>query len=132
MKREGFLLNLLCIVLALAFLGVVVWNVITLGTVTNFLTIDSLFLTVVFTLLAMVLLVNPIMTLKDAGILPNPLKRRGAEVATQAATASIQGDAGQAALPPASVGMPARAIKKRTIRSVPPDVENMVKRLKRP
>ncbi|OLE55163.1 MAG: hypothetical protein AUG51_04205 [Acidobacteria bacterium 13_1_20CM_3_53_8] len=134
MKREGFVLNLLCVLLALAFLGVVVWNVIALGTVTNFLTIDSLFLTVVFTLLALVLLINPIMSLRDAGVLRNPLKRKGAEVTAEqlaATTPAIAGSTGQAALPAARASVPATTVTKRTARTVPPDVENMVNRLKR-
>ena len=133
MKREGFVLNLLCVLLALAFLGVVVWNVIALGTVTNFLTIDSLFLTVVFTLLALVLLINPIMSLRDAGVLRNPLKRKGTEVTAEqtVTTRAIAGSTGQVALPAARAGVPATTVTKRTARTVPPDVENMVNRLKR-
>ena len=131
MKREGFVLNLLCIVLALAALAVVVWNVFTVGTVTNFLTIDSLFLTVVFTLLALVLLVNPIMSLRDAGMLPGPFKRRSAETTAEqsAATPALAGGT-QAALPPART-VAATATAKRTQRTVPPDVESIVNRLKR-
>ncbi len=133
MKREGFILNLLCVVLALAALGVVAWNVITVGTVTNFLTIDSLFLTVVFTLLALVLLVNPIMSLRDAGMLPGPFKRRSAETTAEqsAATPALAGSTtAQAALPPARP-VAATATAKRTQRTVPPDVESIVNRLKR-
>lgn len=132
MKREGFILNLLCVVLALAALGVVAWNVITVGTVTNFLTIDSLFLTVVFTLLALVLLVNPIMSLRDAGMLPGPFKRRNAETTAEqsAATPALAGGATQAALPPARP-VAATTTAKKTQRTVPPDVESIVNRLKR-
>jgi cytochrome c oxidase subunit 4 len=69
-SREEVLLNLISLVIALGFIALVIANVRMAG---NFLSIDSLFITVVFLLLAGVFLISPAVWAHSHGYLKNPL-----------------------------------------------------------
>jgi cytochrome c oxidase subunit IV len=68
-KKTDFILMGLCVLLAAGFLALAGSNVAMAG---NFLTIDSLFFTVVCLLLALTFIVIPAMTLRERGMLHNP------------------------------------------------------------
>jgi cytochrome c oxidase subunit 4 len=79
-KRQDIILNVLCVVVAVAFLALAVINVFDAG---DFFTIDSLFLTTVALLLAGVFMINPLYWMYTNGMLKNPFV--------------VEGDAGAAA-----------------------------------
>lgn len=111
MKKELAVLNLVCIIAALALLGFAVVNAITSP---DFLSIDNLFITAVFLVLALMFAVNPLLYLKSEGKLPIPFKRgASSNKAAWAATGSTGG------------GTPLLDAKGR---AVPTDVRNMVGR----
>ena len=68
-KKTDFILMGLCVLLAAGFLALAGSNVAMAG---NFLTIDSLFFTVVCLLLALTFIVIPALTLRERGMLHNP------------------------------------------------------------
>ena len=110
MKREAALLNLICIVAALVFVGLAVVNALTS---VSFLSTDNLFVTMVCLLMALMFAVNPLLYLKDEGKLPIPFaKRLGLKPSTPVA--------GTRALPPSAPLLDAKG------RAVPPDVRSMV------
>ena len=117
MKREAILLNLLCIIAALAFVGLAIVNALTSG---SFLTTDNLFVTMVCLLLALMFAVNPLLYLKDEGLLPIPFQKRGALKAS-----AMEPSRG---LPNPSASSPPLLDAKG--RAVPPDVQSMVAKLK--
>lgn len=127
MKREELVLNVVCVALAVLFLGLAVMNIFMAG---DFFTIDSLFFTLVFLLLAMVAMVNPIFTLLP--VLPVPKRFRRAPVAVEGAAPAraVAGTAAaKAALPP---GQPRPIIRDARGRPVPADVRNILLRMKEP
>ena len=137
MRKESMILNAICVVAALVFLGLVGLAFYNAGSIRNFLTIDNLFIATVFGFLALVLLATPLLTLKEmrtsrnapadqpTAVAAQPLMP--AQPASRGAT-SIASSASPAALPPASAARTARATTKRT---VPPDVEMMVATMKK-
>ena len=114
MKREATILNIVCIIAALAFVALAVLNAVTSF---SFMTTDNLFVTVVCMLMALMFAVNPLLYLKDEGRLPIPFQKRKALSAAAA-------EAGGRALPPATPLLDAKG------RAVPPDVKSMVNRMK--
>jgi hypothetical protein len=114
MKREATILNLLCIIVALAFIALAVLNALSS---VSFLTTDNLFVTLVCLLMALMFAANPLLYLKDEGRLPIPFQKRKA--LTAAATES-----GGRALPTSAPLLDARG------RAVPPDVKSMVANMK--
>jgi hypothetical protein len=116
MKSEAKLLNLVCILAALAFVGLALLNALTS---VSFLTTDNLFVTMVCLLLALMFAVNPLLYLKDEGRLPIPFQKRGALKAQAAAAGG--------ALPPSQSTPPLLDAKGR---AVPPDVKSMVANMK--
>lgn len=117
MKSEAKLLNLLCLIAALAFVGLAVLNALTS---VSFLTTDNLFVTMVCLLMALMFVVNPLLYLKDEGRLPIPFLKRDA-LKAQPATAGR-------ALSPSSPATPPLLDAKG--RAVPPDVKSMVANMK--
>lgn len=112
MRKEIGLLNIVCIIVALAFLGLAVVSVISSG---DFLTIDNLFIITVSLMMALMFAVNPLLYLKSEGRISAPFSKRQI-----AATAG--GDWGQIrAQPPPLLDAKGRA--------VPPDVRAIVARL---
>jgi hypothetical protein len=108
MKNELRLLNLLCVIAALAFLGMAVANAITAG---QLLTTDNLFITMVCLVMALVFGLIPLIQLKEEGRLPIPFaKRLGIRKPEQEQVAA-------ASTPPL---LDAKG------RAVPPDVKSML------
>ena len=116
MKREATILNIVCIIAALAFVALAVLNAVTSF---SFMTTDNLFVTVVCLLMALMFAVNPLLYLKDEGRLPIPFQKRNALGASASAA-----EAGGRALPPPTPLLDAKG------RAVPPDVKSMVNRMK--
>jgi hypothetical protein len=117
MKREATLLNVLCIIAAVAFVALAVLNALTS---VHFLTIDNLFVTMVCMLMALMFAVNPLLYLKEEGRLPIIFRKREARQA-----AAI--DARQATAIHAQSSPPLLDAKGR---AMPPDVRSMVANMK--
>ncbi|HXD32464.1 MAG TPA: hypothetical protein VN643_15185 [Pyrinomonadaceae bacterium] len=111
MKKELTILNLICV---LGALGLLVFAVLNAIFSPDFLSIDNLFITAVFLVLALMFAASPLLYLKSEGKLPIPfIKRSGT---SQAALAGSTG----ASSGPALLDAKGRA--------VPPDVRSMVGR----
>lgn len=106
MKNEVRLLNLICIVAALFFLG---FAVMTALSSPQLLTTDNLFVLLVCVLLALVFAVNPLLYLKSEGKLPNPFAKREEKAAIAGAAPRMLDAKG---------------------RAVPPDVSSMVSNMR--
>ncbi|HEY4423509.1 MAG TPA: hypothetical protein VGN10_04835 [Pyrinomonadaceae bacterium] len=115
MRKELGLLNIICILVALGFLGMAVVSVIASG---DFLTIDNLFIITVSLVMALMFIVNPLLYLKSEGRLPIPGAKKSI-----AAPASGGGEWGQVRSQPAPPLLDAKG------RPVPPDVRAMVSRM---
>ncbi len=113
MKREAEVLNIVCIIAALAFVALAVLNALTSP---RFLTTDNLFVTMVCMLMALMFAVNPLLHLKDEGRLPMPFQERKTVKAKAAATGTLPQSA-----PPL---LDAKG------RAMPPDVRSMVAHMK--
>ena len=114
MRKELGLLNIICIIVALAFLGMAVVSVISSG---DFLTIDNLFIITVSLLMALMFAINPLLYLKSEGRLPLP----GAKKAIAAPAGG--GEWGQIRSQQAPPLLDAKG------RAVPPDVRAIVSRM---
>ena len=114
MRKELGLLNIICILVALGFLGMAVVSVIASG---DFLTIDNLFIITVSLLMALVFAVNPLLYLKSEGKLPLP----GAKKAIAAPAGNSEW--GQIRSQQAPPLLDAKG------RAVPPDVRAIVSRM---
>ena len=112
MSKELKLLNLACVVIALAFLALAVWSALTSG---DFFTIDTMFIVTVSLVMALLFAINPLLYLKSQGRLPIPFMKRSIE-------APAGGDWGQirSQTPPL---LDAKG------RAVPPDVRAIVAHL---
>jgi len=73
MRKELGLLNIVCILVALGFLGMAIVSVIASG---DFLTIDNLFIITVSLLMALMFAINPLLYLKSEGRLPLPFSKK--------------------------------------------------------
>ena len=113
MKKESLLLMLICIVLALALFVFALWNAITSP---DFLSIDNLFITLVFVILALMFFASPLLFLKSEGKLPMPFKH-GASAKQELLAAAGSGS-----------GSPRQSLLDSKGRAVPPDVSNLVGR----
>lgn len=109
MKRELGLLNVICIVLGIVFLGFAIWTALFSP---QFLTTDNLFFISVCLVMALMFLANPLLYLQSEGRLPIPFTKR----ASRPEVAQVAGSAG----PPL---LDARG------RAVPPDVKSMMARM---
>lgn len=115
MKKELGLLNLICILVALAFLAMAVFSVFASG---DFFTTDNLFIITVSLVMALVFIVNPLLYLRSEGRLPVPFMKKPA---VAAASNSEWGQI-RSSTPPL---LDAKG------RAVPPDVKAIVNRLGR-
>lgn len=115
MRKELGLLNIICIIVALGFLGMAVVSVISSG---DFLTTDNLFIIAVSLLMALVFAVNPLLYLKSEGRLPIPGMKKS--IAAPAGGGEWGQVRSQQAPPPL---LDAKG------RAVPPDVRAIVNRL---
>ena len=110
MSKELKLLNLLCIVIALLFVGLAVVNAIMSP---QLMTTDNLFVTMVCLVIALMFGVNPLLYMKSEGKLPIPFQKRLAQRAEAKKLA--------ASSPPL---LDAKG------RAVPPDVKSMMANMK--
>jgi hypothetical protein len=114
MRKELGLLNIICILVALGFLGMAVVSVIASG---DFLTIDNLFIVTVSLLMALVFAVNPLLYLKSEGKLPLPGMKKAI------AAPAGNNEWGQVRTQQAPPLLDAKG------RAVPPDVRAIVSRM---
>jgi hypothetical protein len=115
MKKELGLLNLICILVAAAFLALAIYSVFAAG---DFFTIDNLFIITVSLVMALMFAINPLLYLKSEGRLPLPgMKRRSIAAAPNGEWGQLKSNA-----PPL---LDAKG------RAVPPDVKAIVARLGR-
>ena len=77
MRKELGLLNIICFIVALGFLGMAIVSVISSG---DFLTIDNLFIITVSLVMALLFAINPLLYLKSEGRLPLPFVKKPAVV----------------------------------------------------
>ncbi|MFN2493785.1 MAG: hypothetical protein ABR501_12980 [Pyrinomonadaceae bacterium] len=75
MKSEAKLLNLICILAAIAFVGLAALNALFSA---SFLTTDNLFVTMVCLLMALMFAANPLLYLRDEGRLRVPFRKKPA------------------------------------------------------
>ena len=115
MRKELGLLNIICIIVALGFVGMAVASVISSG---DFLTTDNLFIIAVSLLMALMFAVNPLLYLKSEGRLPIPGRKKAI-----AAPAAGAGEWNTVRAQPAPPLLDAKG------RAVPPDVRAIVNRL---
>jgi hypothetical protein len=139
MKREGLVLNAVCVVLAVGFLLFAAYTFVSAGSVPAFLSVDSLFFFTFSLLMAALFLSVAVSGLMTLGIIRNPLNRgkAGAPAVagrTAAAPALPRGTsapplrAGAAPTPSATMGEPVRDAKGRP---VPPDVQRVLAEMKK-
>lgn len=122
MRKELGLLNLICILVALAFLALAVVSVLSSG---DFLTTDNLFIITVSLVMALMFAVVPLLYLKSEGKLPLPfVKRSPASSSSQALWGAQQSPAQLPASTPPLLDAKGRA--------VPPDVKAIMNRMKQP
>ena len=114
MRKELGLLNIICILVALGFLGMAVVSVIASG---DFLTIDNLFIITVSLVMALMFAINPLLYLKSEGRLPLP----GVKKSIPAPAGG--GEWGQIRAQQAPPLLDAKG------RAVPPDVRAIVSRM---
>lgn len=113
MRKELGLLNVICILVALAFLGMAVVSVIASG---DFFTTDNLFIITVSLVMALMFIVNPLLYLRSEGRLRAPFSKKAiAGPATDGEWGQIRSQA-----PPL---LDAKG------RAMPPDVRAMVSRM---
>ena len=105
MSKELKILNLLCLLIALAFLALAIWSAVASG---DFFTTDNLFIIAVSLVMALLFAINPLLYLKSEGRLPVPFMKRAI------------------AAPPGGGAPPLLDAKGR---AVPPDVRAMVNRM---
>ena len=113
MSKELKILNLLCLLIALAFLVLAIWSALSSG---DFFTTDNLFIIVVSLVMALLFAINPLLYLKSEGRLPLPFVKRSIE----APAGSGEWGAIRSSAPPL---LDAKG------RAVPPDVRAIVARL---
>jgi hypothetical protein len=114
MRKELGLLNIICIIVALGFLGMAIVSVISSG---DFLTTDNLFIITVSLLMALMFAINPLLYLKSEGRLPLPGMKKSI------AAPAGGGEWGQIRSQQAPPLLDAKG------RAVPPDVRAMVARM---
>jgi len=114
MRKELGLLNIICILVALGFLGMAVVSVIASG---DFLTTDNLFIITVSLVMALMFAINPLLYLKSEGRLPLPGMKKSI------AAPAGGGEWGQIRSQQAPPLLDAKG------RAVPPDVRAMVARM---
>jgi hypothetical protein len=111
MNKELRLLNLLCIIAAIFFLALIVFNAIAAGSISNMLSTDNLFVTMVCLLMALMFAVNPLLYLKSEGKLTIPFTKK------------------QSATTPQIPGTTAPPMLDAKGRAMPPDVRAMVSQM---
>ena len=111
MNKELRLLNLLCIIAAFFFLALIVLNAIAAGSLSNMLSTDNLFVTMICLLMALMFAVNALLYLKSEGKLPIPFTKK------------------QSATTPRISGSTSPPMLDAKGRAMPPDVRAMVSQM---
>src|SRR5947207_3350404 len=119
MKKELALLNLICLLIAFLLFGFAVWNAIFSP---DFLSIDNLFITAVFLVLALMFISGPLLQMKSEGRLPIPFKKRLAKSQGELVPATHGGAIATGTYATAPPLLDAKG------RAVPPDVRGLVGR----
>ena len=116
MSKETRLLNLVCIIGALAFLAMIIFVIVTTN---ELLTTDNLFIITVCLVLALSFAINPLFYLKSENKLPIPFLKKSVEGSQVSGASRLPGQ-GTVKTPPM---LDAKG------RAVPPDVRAMVDRM---
>lgn len=114
MSKETRLLNLLCVIAALAFLAMIVYVAVTTN---ELLSTDNLFIMTVCLVMALTFAINPLLYLKSENKLPIPFLKKSLSSGDDWKTKRLPGTAGTSTTPPL---LDAKG------RAVPPDVRAMV------
>lgn len=114
MSKETRLLNLLCIIAALAFLAMIVYVAVTTN---ELLSTDNLFIMTVCLVMALTFAINPLLYLKSENKLPIPFLKKSIASGDDWRTKRLPGSAATSTTPPL---LDAKG------RAVPPDVRAMV------
>jgi len=117
MSKETRLLNLICIIGALAFLTMIIFVIVTTN---ELLTTDNLFIITVCLVLALAFAINPLFYLKSENKLPIPFLKKSVEGSHASGATGLPGQTGTVKTPPL---LDAKG------RAVPPDVRAMVDRM---
>jgi len=120
MSKEIKVLNFICLVTAVAFLGGAVLNLITSG---DLLTTDNLFFTMVCLVMALLFAINPLLYLRSIGKLPIPFLNSSPPAVAQVSGASASPRIRSTATSKTPELLDAKG------RAVPPDVRAMVSRM---
>ena len=124
MRKELGLLNIICFIVALGFLGMAIVSVISSG---DFLTIDNLFIITVSLLMALLFAINPLLYMRSQGKLPLPFVGRKAAPAVSGGNSSAAAVAGRSDW--GQLRSTAPPLLDAKGRAVPPDVKAMVSRM---
>ena len=116
MSKETRLLNLICIIGALAFLAMIIFVIVTTN---ELLTTDNLFIITVCLVLALAFAINPLFYLKSENKLPIPFLKKSVEGSHASGATALPGRTGTAKTP----------LLDAKGRAVPPDVRAMVDRM---
>ncbi|MBA3356951.1 MAG: hypothetical protein H0U18_13640 [Pyrinomonadaceae bacterium] len=113
MRKELGLLNVICIVLGIVFVGLAIWTALFSP---QFFTTDNLFFISVCLVMALMFLASPLLYLQSEGRLPIPFTKRSTrpEVAQLAGSGPPLLDAKGRAVPPDVKSMMARMKQKRS------------------
>jgi hypothetical protein len=97
--RGTKILNLICVLIALAFVALAVLNFLSEG---SFFSTDSLFITLVWLMLAALFLSVPALDMWSRGVIPVPFRRRvqPAPVSDSGGTKTVTTDAKGRTMPP--------------------------------
>jgi hypothetical protein len=131
MKREILILNVVCLALALAFVGFALYNALTADSFSSFLTIDNLFITAFCLMMALIFISIPASWMVTTGVVKIPFIS-ASDDATVAKASLPAGARTTAAIGPgnaaATNALPARREIQKDAkgRPIPADVQSMV------
>lgn len=119
MKRETMLLYVVCVVMALLFMGLAALNYFAAG---NFISTDSLFFTTVSGMMALIFILIPLASMRA--------EKKAAKAAEGGTAPALAGRGATPALRPGAAGSSAPLLRDAKGRAVPPDVSRMVEQMK--
>jgi hypothetical protein len=134
MKREILILNVICLALALAFVGFVVYNALTADSFSSFLTIDNLFITAFCLMMALIFISIPASWMVTTGAVKIPFISASSDAAATRASLPAGARTTTAAIGPGNTAatnaaaLPARREIQKDAkgRPIPADVQSMV------
>jgi uncharacterized membrane protein YbhN (UPF0104 family) len=135
MKREGMILNIVCLIFALGFILLAVWTFISAGGISAFLSIDNLFLFVVSMFLAFVFFSLPATWMLSTLGFKSPFGSSETEPAAARSTAtpakSVSAAGGTRLVPAKGAAARLEMARDAKGRPIPPDVQRMLKAMGR-